>query len=76
MSEHPEILPCRNDQPHWWLVETPDGPTVKARCKRCHQWKVMSSSSYGDHNSTGAGIGKPLRVRCLSASNSMNRRGK
>lgn len=29
---------------HHWLIETPDGPTVRGTCKRCGEQRVYPST--------------------------------
>ena len=41
------------DHVHHWLLETPHGPTVAARCKRCG--KTREYSSWGDDTAFGLG---------------------
>lgn len=35
---------------HWWVVASPNGPTSKARCKKCKARRSFPNSSYDDSN--------------------------
>lgn len=39
-----DAQPCT----HWWVIESPNGATCKARCKRCKATRVFSSTGEDD----------------------------
>ena len=36
--------PCLPGEAHWWVLESPDGPTVVGRCRKCNASSEWSSA--------------------------------
>ncbi len=48
---------------HHWLIESPDGPTVKGYCKKCGVARTYASGEHFTKDSAGRGVTQQRRLR-------------
>ncbi len=54
---------------HYWVIETPEGPTSTGRCKFCGLTKEFNNTwadSFNEHQLVGSGMGKTRKETAKS----------
>ena len=41
---------------HWWIIETPDGPTSRGECRHCHEVREFQNTTPTPTKGGGSGI--------------------